>query len=460
MRRGADAGVGEGIVSDRLAVNEHYLNRVVAVAETATVEATEDILSGSGLKLVAKGARIDARFRERLLEHKLRKPLETSVRVVDGVASRPIDKVAQALLDQHALLAGVCGRSTARLVLGELRSMRLSTPVESLLSLYAAQAPHKLEHAVGIGLISAASYYDLPEGGAAGLQKLLLAGLVHDIGELYIDPAIVQSSTRLSAEQWRHIAAHPIIGSHVLAEMPGAGPKVAEAVLYHHERLDGFGYPHGLRNDSVPVSGQVLALAEMLMGLMESRCGSGEHASVAVKLIPGEFHRLLLDRVARAAQAVAAADAADEDRPFNDDPARLAAQAVAQGATLQRLHELLMAAQDSIHRGSPALRDLMTHVTERCLRIRSAFSSTGLDTHGIEALREHLAAVEPAVRFEVTIVLREIDWRLREVKRETRLRLERLPPSEAQLVLGLIGQSKEAARQAAEASHATPLSER
>ena len=50
-------------MSEASGVNPHYLNRVVAVGETAGVEATEDIISGTGLKLLAKGARIDAHTR-------------------------------------------------------------------------------------------------------------------------------------------------------------------------------------------------------------------------------------------------------------------------------------------------------------------------------------------------------------------------------------------------------------
>lgn len=83
-------------MSEKLAVNEHYLNRLVEAGETRGVEATEDIVSGTGIKLVAKGAAIDARTRDRLLQHKLLRPLEQSTRVVGGVASRPMDEVARA----------------------------------------------------------------------------------------------------------------------------------------------------------------------------------------------------------------------------------------------------------------------------------------------------------------------------------------------------------------------------
>ncbi len=441
-------------MADSLAVNEHYLNRVVAVAETAGVEAAEDILTGNGIMLVAKGARIDARSKDRLLQHKLLKPLESSVRVVGGVASRPIDKVAEALLEKHALLAGICGRATARLVAAALRELRLTMPMESLLSVYAAQAPHKLEHAVGVSLLGAAMYQDIPGGGDKGMHTLMVAGLMHDIGELYIDPAILQAGGRLTAEQWKHIAAHPIVAARVLREMPGGGHGVAEAVQYHHERLDGFGYPHGLRGTQLPLPGQVLALAEVLMGLIESGRSPGERAAIAVRLVPGEFHRLLLDKVCSAAKNAAASEAAEEALAPPPSIAGLADKVIRISAGLQRLRRMREDAGAQVSGRSPALKDLLTHVFERCQRIHLAFTSTGLDSQASDELYECLAAMEPRLHSEMAIVLREIEWRLREVERETLQRAARLTSSEATLVAQLISQSK--ARTTAPADEPSP----
>jgi hypothetical protein len=90
------------------AVNQHYLDHVVAASESVQVEASEDIVTGSGVKLLAKGARIGAGERERLLQHKLRKPLEDCVEVVDGVTPAKLAAVAAQLLDEQALLAVMC----------------------------------------------------------------------------------------------------------------------------------------------------------------------------------------------------------------------------------------------------------------------------------------------------------------------------------------------------------------
>jgi hypothetical protein len=67
------------------AVSPHYLERLVAVGATRGVEASTDIVARNGMKLLAKGTRIDGEVRERLLQHKLRQPLEDCVRVVAGV---------------------------------------------------------------------------------------------------------------------------------------------------------------------------------------------------------------------------------------------------------------------------------------------------------------------------------------------------------------------------------------
>ena len=74
-------------MSEAVQVNHHYLDRVVALSEDSGVEASEDIIAGNGMKLLAKGAKIDARARDRLLEYKLSKPLESMMRVVEGVGS-------------------------------------------------------------------------------------------------------------------------------------------------------------------------------------------------------------------------------------------------------------------------------------------------------------------------------------------------------------------------------------
>lgn len=422
-------------MSEKLAVNEHYLNRLVEAGETRGVEATEDIVSGTGIKLVAKGAAIDARTRDRLLQHKLLRPLEQSTRVVGGVASRPMDEVARALIHRHPLLAKLCDEGRGAQIEAAFTSLRLTVSLESLLTLYADQTPEKLEHAVCVSLIAAALMLNLEP--TRPLQPILIAGLMHDIGELYIDPAILAPGSVITSEQWKLVAVHPVIAANLLGELPGAGPLVAQAVLHHHERLDGFGYPRGLRGDAIPLSGQVLGLAEAITGVVESGQDAGRQAGVMLKLMGQEFDRRLLDRVSRASKAGSAAEPVEgvADDGLLDQASTLTGRLQA----LLNIHEQMSTMQQS-----PALGELLAKVEERQKRLSQTLSSAGLNFSGDVSARGYVGPLDATLLHEISVVLREVQWRLRELHGQLVWRAESLGPTEQQRLRSALAQHLEA----------------
>ena len=227
-------------------VNPHYLDHVVKLSETSDIEASEDIVTGTGMKLLAKGTKIDARARERLLEFRLTKPL--GKHDARGRRHRP-DRVPSA------------GRATARPPCAAARHLRAVPGFDPIAVLqvagaqrqrafaaqrYAGQGTSKLEHTVGVAVITSALGGSV-NANPADTAALVVAALTHDVGELYIDPAFLARGVKLTSQQWKHVATHPIVGSHVLGAMPGAGPRIATVVMAHHERMDGFGYPQGRR---------------------------------------------------------------------------------------------------------------------------------------------------------------------------------------------------------------------
>ncbi|MET0383765.1 MAG: HD domain-containing phosphohydrolase [Burkholderiaceae bacterium] len=417
-------------------VNRHYLDHVVKLSESSDIEASEDIMSGTGMKLLAKGAKIDARARERLLQFRLTKPLENMMHVVDGIDASSFVPTAERLLARHPLLHGICSTTEGPMPIQALGDVALSTNVRSLLSVYAAQAPAKLEHSIGVALLVAA----LAGGMAAkpaDAESLVIAGLTHDVGELYIDPAFQSRGVKLTPQQWKHVATHPIVGSHVLGAMPGAGPRIASVVLAHHERLDGFGYPQGGSNLSM--AGQILAVAEMLMGLIESGSHHAARAAVAMKLVPGEFHRRFIDRVTLGARA---GDAAPEgaSRPDADE---LEQSVASLASTIQHTRHLREQMAAGLENCGAALRGLVTHAFTRWERISVAFSSTGLDLVAEGDLRTVLSAMSGTELIEVGIVLRELRWRMSELERQLVIRSESLPPADALRVHDLIEEARQ-----------------
>ena len=109
----------------------------------------------------------------------------------------------------------------------------------------------------------------LPE---ATCDLLSLAARIHDIGKLAIPDRVLHKPGSLSAEEWRLMETHTTVGYTMLA---GSGEELLELAATlawtHHERLDGSGYPRGLRGDAIPTPGRVVAVADTLDTLMSER---------------------------------------------------------------------------------------------------------------------------------------------------------------------------------------------
>lgn len=417
-------------------VNPHYLNHVVATSQTHAVEVSEDIVTGNGIKLLAKGARIDASTRERLLQHKLAKPLEECLSVVDGIIPARFAPIALRLLDKHPLLQVMCAHERARPLPESLASLSLSIPMQSLLTVYCQQQESQVEHAVGVAMLAMSLARKLLPDQIDRHRVLATAGLVHDIGELYIDPVLVRKGTRLDAQQWRHIAAHPVVAHRVLRDMVGAGEAVANVVLTHHERLDGFGYPGGIEGDAFTIDGQVLAAAEWLMGLVDSGVTPLLRASMATRLIPGEFAARLLDLVSQAARNA-------PDMPIELVTAPPLAQVVPRilriAATLERFREARPWVDQQIGQAAPAVRAVLESGRRRIQRIQASFSSTGLDAESPERIVAELASLHDArVYAEIVTLVGEMEWRMRELEREQRLRAGQLDETGRALIQALV----------------------
>ena len=213
-------------------VNPHYLDHVIHTSATRPVEASEDILSHSGIKLLAKGAQINAKVRDRLLMHKLQKPLEDCIQVTDGVMPESFGPLGEALLQQHPLLKALCAHDLYASAPATLAGLRLSGPVQSLLTVYAEHQGDRLRHTCGVAMLALALARRLLPGETEQHRMLALAGLLHDVGELYIDPQHLRPGTPLGPAEWRHVASHPVVGERVLRGMQGAGREVASSFLH------------------------------------------------------------------------------------------------------------------------------------------------------------------------------------------------------------------------------------
>ena len=102
------------------------------------------------------------------------------------------------------------------------------------------------------------------------LENLRLAGLLHDIGKIGVPDKVLHKPGRLTDEEFEMIKEHSKLGSGILQPLPGL-EEVLPGILHHHERLDGQGYPDGLKGNEIPVFAQILAVADTYDALVTDR---------------------------------------------------------------------------------------------------------------------------------------------------------------------------------------------
>lgn len=97
-----------------------------------------------------------------------------------------------------------------------------------------------------------------------------LAGLIHDIGKMQVPIELLTKPTQLNDLEMSLIRMHPEVGYNIIKEIPFPWP-VAETVRQHHERLDGSGYPRGLKGDDILIGAKILAVADMMEAMSSHR---------------------------------------------------------------------------------------------------------------------------------------------------------------------------------------------
>jgi HD-GYP domain-containing protein (c-di-GMP phosphodiesterase class II) len=105
--------------------------------------------------------------------------------------------------------------------------------------------------------------------GEDDLDRLALAGVLHDVGKIHMDPGILGKPGPLDPSERDLMERHPELGFAMTRNR--LDPKIAEAILYHHERFDGQGYPFGLVGETIPVLSRIVLVADAFDAMTSKR---------------------------------------------------------------------------------------------------------------------------------------------------------------------------------------------
>lgn len=103
------------------------------------------------------------------------------------------------------------------------------------------------------------------------VERIKLGAMLHDIGKIGIPEDVLRKPTRLSDDEWETMKQHPLIGADKVLKPNHSLHDLIPMVKYHHEHIDGSGYPYGLKGDEIPLSAKIVAVADAYHALISDR---------------------------------------------------------------------------------------------------------------------------------------------------------------------------------------------
>ncbi|NHQ87777.1 HD domain-containing protein [Iodobacter sp. HSC-16F04] len=243
--------------------NPHYIRAATKMGDKREVIADQDIFAENGMKLLAKGAKISSHQFDLLTRHKLSTPLDQALATDKPVDGQQLAFEAGKIIEKDALIAKIVSRSGDVLAIKhQLALLVLPLPIRFRLTVMHDQRPSLFAHALRNCIVSYSLAQQLKLSDS-DKTALTLAALCHDLGEMHTDPELLTSGHVITPQERRYIHVHPITSYMVVHSFPAFSTAACHAILQHHERLDGSGYPYGLRKEAISRLAQIIAIADV-----------------------------------------------------------------------------------------------------------------------------------------------------------------------------------------------------
>ncbi|MEL6184077.1 MAG: HD domain-containing phosphohydrolase [Myxococcota bacterium] len=254
---------------DTAATNAYAQHLAAVNASVGGVRANGDVYSVHGVLICRKGAAIDYDTARKIVRHKLTMPLDKSVELENAISASGLlrrfedvlekfsdVRTAHETLELHRLFSVVATKLTLPpLIAQKLTVMRLrqgELTDQTLLGAWCATA--------------IARELDLEE---KEIALVYLAAICRDLGMLHIDPKLINRPTKTlyGPDEWKTLQSHVVASHMILKECDGIPDRLPEAVIQHHENVDGTGYPSNFMGEELGLMGQILSVADTVAAL-------------------------------------------------------------------------------------------------------------------------------------------------------------------------------------------------
>lgn len=390
--------------------NPEVLSAIVKASETYSIVASQDIVDVRGLKLWAKGQPVSSALQQRLLDRKLQHPLEACLAVEDGVTLFSLHDDLKAYLDDETPLTATL-RPWAPMLLQQVKQLPLHSVAQLLLTTAMATRPSTLPHAV-VSMALAGAMAGRP-GASVDVRLAMLGGLLHDIGEVYIQPQYLDFPGPLDLVGHKHLVVHPRVAQVLLSTTTDYPEALSRAIGEHHERLDGSGYPARLMEPNISALGRLLAVVEVTQGILRTPRAPLTRADFALRVVPGEFDPQWSSFICNLARA------AGEFLPATPELPGSAELSALQQIDLRTEQAKQLAITLKMQGRVGPILEVVDAAVLRLSRLRVAWNALGF--WGMDSTE-----LRPRERFELELAGKELQQRLNQLQRECLLLSERL----------------------------------
>lgn len=258
-------GAGPALTPSAIHSDVYFLRAVTQMADSEEVIAGAAIYADSGLKLLDAGSRISSHSYERLTQHRLATAIDDQLRVRNAVDIRSLQAQVHVLTGSTALgqlLQRYLG-AQHYLLLEALRHMPWPARASFKLTVMRHQLPDLYVHSV-LMMMCTVCLAVQEKLSLDDCAELAAAALLHDVGMLFMPSHWSNRHYKLSPAERKQLTTHSTMAMLVVRSVQVYSARVEEAVLQHHERADGSGYPGHAKGPEISRWGHILMVAEVV----------------------------------------------------------------------------------------------------------------------------------------------------------------------------------------------------
>jgi HD-GYP domain-containing protein (c-di-GMP phosphodiesterase class II) len=270
----------------------HYVSHLSEVSKTNKVTLAEDIFNQHGVLVIKKGTEVDLVFAKKIAKHKLNKPIEQSIALSSPINQRTSLNNFNRYMEEMKISDTMRQSGFYNYAQEFFHLITLYPLVAQKLTVLEQRLPEVFSRSLMMSVMAVGLCKELKLP-METMENVFLANLISDVGLLHIDPQILNKEGQYNQGEFKMMQGHVVIARHFADMVPNFPKKIGRAVLEHHERADGFGYPFGRKISELCIEGQVLAVVDKVNAIYRKLVKDGPHSwtsVIAVMQVPSTAH--------------------------------------------------------------------------------------------------------------------------------------------------------------------------